>query len=151
MAKTSPLNTLAELAHNDTEAAARELGRLQGLRTQAEQQLATLTEYRDEYRKRMQDMMRDGMTSTRWSDFARFLDSLDKAIRQQADALARAEAQLLAGKTNWQNQKRRENSFDTLLARADAREQQIVSRNEQRQTDEFAARAARMQLTSGRN
>ena len=39
MAKPSPLNTLADLAQNDTDAAARELARLQGLRTQAEQQL----------------------------------------------------------------------------------------------------------------
>lgn len=46
MLKHSPLNTLADLAQNDTDAAARELGRLQGLRTQAEQQLNQLTEDR---------------------------------------------------------------------------------------------------------
>ena len=54
MAKPSPLDTLADLAQNDTDAAARELGRLQGLRTQAEQQLNQLTQYRQEYRARMQ-------------------------------------------------------------------------------------------------
>src|SRR5438445_8560944 len=89
MAKPSALNTLADLAQNDTDAAARELGRLQGLRNQAEQQLAALTQYRQEYRERMQAIAQDGMTSTRWQDFAQFLASLDTAIRQQTESLAR--------------------------------------------------------------
>lgn len=37
MAKNSPLTTLADIAQDSTDQAARELGRLQGLRTQAEQ------------------------------------------------------------------------------------------------------------------
>src|SRR6516225_1529003 len=50
MVKHNPLNTLADLAQDNTDKAARELGRLQGLRTQAEQQLSALTQYRQEYR-----------------------------------------------------------------------------------------------------
>jgi len=143
MAKPSPLSTLADLAQNDTDAAARELGRLQGLRTQAEQQLNQLTQYRHEYRGRMQAVAAEGMTSSRWQDFSRFLDSLDQAIRQQTAALAKAEADLLAGRNRWQHQKRRLNSFDTLIARAEAREDQIAARREQRANDEYAARLAR--------
>src|SRR5216117_2211524 len=97
MFKHSPLNTLADLAQNDTDTAARELGRLQGLRTQAEQQLNQLTQYRHEYRERMQAVAAQGMSSGRWQDFSRFLDSLDQAIRQQSSALAKAETDLLAG------------------------------------------------------
>lgn len=144
MAKHSPLTTLADLAQNDTDAAARELGRLQGLRTQAAQQLDALTQYRQEYRARMQAMAAEGMTSSRWHDFSRFLDSLDHAIRQQTAALDKAEANLLAGRANWQQQKRRQNSFDTLITRAEVREQQVAARREQRANDEYAARIARM-------
>ncbi|MBY4898487.1 flagellar export protein FliJ [Cupriavidus sp. AU9028] len=151
MAKTSPLTTLVDLAQNDTDAAARELGRLQGLRTQAEQQLKALTQYREEYRGRMQTMMQTGMQSARWHDFSQFLDSLDAAIRHQTDALAKAESQLLAGRANWQKQKRRLNSFDTLVARAEAREQVITARREQRANDEYAARLARQHAPSGHN
>lgn len=147
MAKPSPLNTLADLAQNDTDAAARDLGRLQGLRTQAEQQLNQLTQYRQEYRARMQAVAAEGMTSSRWQDFSRFLDSLDQAIRQQTTALAKAEADLLAGRNRWQHQKRRLNSFDTLIARAEAREDQIAARREQRANDEYAARLARTAAT----
>ncbi|WP_439686691.1 flagellar export protein FliJ [Cupriavidus oxalaticus] len=147
MAKPSPLNTLADLAQNDTDAAARDLGRLQGLRTQAEQQLNQLTQYRQEYRARMQAVAAEGMTSSRWQDFSRFLDSLDHAIRQQTTALAKAEADLLAGRNRWQHQKRRLNSFDTLIARAEAREDQIAARREQRANDEYAARLARTAAT----
>jgi flagellar FliJ protein len=143
MPKYSPLNTLADLAQNDTDAAARELGRLQGLRTQAELQLNQLTQYRQEYRARMQVVAAEGMTSSRWHDFSRFLDSLDHAIRQQTTALAKAEADLLAGRNHWQHQKRRVNSFDTLIARADAREEQVAARREQLANDEYAARLAR--------
>jgi flagellar FliJ protein len=89
MVKHNPLNTLADLAQDDTDKAARELGRLQGLRTQAEQQLNALTQYRQEYRVRMQAIAAEGMSSSRWHDFSRFLDSLDHAIRQQTNALAR--------------------------------------------------------------
>jgi flagellar FliJ protein len=150
MAKPNPLNTLADLAQDSTDKAARELGRLQGLRTQAEQQLNALTQYRHEYRARMQAIAAEGMTSSRWHDFSRFLDSLDHAIRQQNATLAKAEADLLAGRANWQQQKRRLNSFDTLIARAETREQQISSRREQRANDEYAARIAR-QPASGQN
>lgn len=151
MAKSTPLNTLAELAQDQTDAAARELGRLQGLRTQAEQQLQALTQYRHEYRARMQSLMQDGMQSARWHDFSQFLDSLDAAIRHQTEALAKAEAQLLAGRANWQKQKQRQNSFDTLIQRAETREQQIAARREQRANDEYAARLARQQVASGHN
>lgn len=150
MAKHTPLNTLADLAQDNTDKAARELGRLQGLRTQAEQQLNALTEYRHEYRTRMQAIAAEGMTSGRWHDFSRFLDSLDHAIRQQTGALAKAEADLLAGRANWQQQKRRQNSFDTLITRAEVREQQVTARREQRANDEYAARIAR-QPASGQN
>ena len=150
MSKPSALNTLAELAQDSADKAARELGRLQGLRTQAEQQLNALTQYRQEYRTRMQAIAAEGMTSSRWQDFSRFLDSLDQAIRHQTSALAKAEADLLAGRANWQQQKRRQNSFDTLITRAETREQQIVARREQRANDEYAARIAR-QPASGQN
>jgi len=148
MPKHSPLSTLADLAQNDTDTAARELGQLQGLRTQALQQLNQLTQYRQEYRARMQAVAAEGMTSSRWQDFSRFLDSLDHAIRQQTVALAKAEADLLASRHRWQLQKRRLNSFDTLIARAEAREAQIAARREQRVNDEYAARLAR--LATGR-
>lgn len=150
MAKTSPLTTLADLAQDNTEKATRELGRLQGLRTQAEQQLNALTEYRHEYRARMQAIAAEGMTSSRWHDFSRFLDSLDQAIRQQTSALAKAEADLLAGRANWQQQKRRQNSFETLITRAEVREQQVATRRDQRANDEYAARIAR-QPVNGQN
>ncbi|MCO4861168.1 flagellar export protein FliJ [Cupriavidus sp. WGlv3] len=143
MLKHSPLNTLADLAQTDTDAAARELGRLQGLRTQAELQLNQLTQYRQEYRERMQVVAAQGITSSRWQDFSRFLDSLDQAIRQQGAALAKAEADLLAGHNRWQHQKRRLNSFDTLIARAQAKQDQVAARREQRANDEYAARLAR--------
>jgi flagellar FliJ protein len=143
MAKPNPLLTLSELAQNDTDAAARELGRLQGLRTQAENQLNQLTQYRQEYRERMQAVAAEGMTTSRWHDFSRFLDSLDHAIRQQTAALDKAEADLIAGRNHWQKQKLRLNSFDTLIARADAREEKVVARREQRTNDEYAARLAR--------
>ncbi|MFJ5381917.1 flagellar export protein FliJ [Cupriavidus sp. CER94] len=150
MAKTSPIHTLADIAQDNTDKATRELGRLQGLRTQALQQLHALTEYRHEYRARMQVIAAEGMTSSRWQDFSRFLDSLDHAIRQQTAALDKAEADLLAGRANWQQQKRRQNSFDTLITRAEVREQQIATRREQRANDEYAARIAR-QPASGQN
>lgn len=143
MLKHSPLNTLADLAQTDTDAAARELGRLQVLRTQAELQLNQLTQYRQEYRERMQVVAAQGITSSRWQDFSRFLDSLDQAIRQQGAALAKAEADLLAGRNRWQHQKRRLNSFDTLIARAEARQEQVAARREQRANDEYAARLVR--------
>jgi len=147
MAKNSPLTTLADIAQDNTDKAARELGRLQGLRTQAEQQLNALTTYRQEYRARMQAIAAEGMTSTRWHDFSRFLDSLDHAIRQQTTALAKAEADLMAGRSHWQQQKRRQNSFDTLITRAEVREQQVATRREQRANDEYAARITRQSAT----
>jgi len=147
MGKPGPLNILSDLARDDTDAAARELGRLQGVRTQAERQLDALRQYRDEYRARMQATAAQGMSAGRWRDFAAFLASLDDAIRQQTAALARADAELQAGRADWQHHKRRTHAFDTLIARADARQQQVLQRREQRASDEHAARLVRRNAT----
>lgn len=143
MGKPTPLHTLAGLAQDDTDDAARELGRLQGLCTQAGRQLQALVQYRDEYRARMQAIAADGMRAERWHDFAAFVASLDAAIRQQTEAVARAESDLKAARANWQHNKRRVHAFDTLIARADARAQRILLRHEQRASDEYAARLSR--------
>jgi flagellar FliJ protein len=140
MATRLPLDTLLDLAQRGTDEATRQLGRLQISRTNAERQLNLLQDYLQDYRQRMQEGVQQGMSAAGWQNFHRFIATLDLAIIEQQAVLGQAEQQLAHGRTQWQHEKRRLNSFDALAERQRLVRAQGVARREQRDNDEFAAR-----------
>lgn len=138
-----PLDMLIGLAQESTDEAARELGRLNAQRANAEQQLSMLHDYRQDYLQRLQNAMVAGMSAADCHNYQRFIGTLDDAIRQQTNVLHNADMQLMEGRQNWQREKRKLNSFDTLAQR-DARARAVVeARREQRANDEISARLTR--------
>jgi flagellar protein FliJ len=144
MTQPSPLQTLIGLAQDDVDAAAQKLGRVQRERSEVEKQLEALITYRDEYHTRFTESARQGMAAGNVRNFQAFIDTLDSAIEQQRRMLEQATARVEAAKPEWQRCKQKLGSFEVLQARQDEAAARTQARRDQRDSDEFAARALRM-------
>ena len=140
MTNKLPLTILIELAQSKTDEAARRLGQLQNAHTSAADKLQMLVEYRQEYLDQMQQQMRGGLSAAQLRNFQNFIATLDGAIAQQRALTLQADARLAHGRTDWQYTKRRLSSFDTLANRAHQQDLLILSKRDQRDSDERAAR-----------
>lgn len=140
MTNKLPLIILIELAQSKTDEAARRLGQLQNAHTSAADKLQMLVEYRQEYLDQMQQQMRGGLSAAQLRNFQNFIATLDGAIAQQRALTLQADARLAHGRTDWQYTKRRLSSFDTLANRAHQQHLLILSKRDQRDSDERAAR-----------
>ncbi|MEO5658909.1 MAG: flagellar export protein FliJ [Polaromonas sp.] len=140
MSQKLPLATLIELAQNKTDEATRRLGQLQNAQISAAGKLDMLQQYRQEYLDQFSGQMRDGVAAASVRNFQNFIGTLDGAIEQQRALTVQADTRLGLGKTDWQHNKRRLTSFDTLADRV--RQQELIASNkkEQRDSDERSAR-----------
>jgi flagellar FliJ protein len=144
MANHFPIKTLIDLAQNDVDAAAKQLGRAQRERADVQAQLDALVRYRDEYHANFSASAQAGMPAGNWRNFQAFIDTLDAAIEQQRRLLAAATSRVEAAKPEWQRQKQKLGSYEVLQARSDAAEARVAARREQRDADEHAAKMLRM-------
>jgi flagellar protein FliJ len=144
MAMESPIKTLIDLAQDDVDEAARQLGRAQRERTDVEAQLTALIRYRDEYHANFSASAQSGMQAGNWRNFQAFIDTLDTAINQQRRLLALATSRVEAVKPEWQRQKQKLGSYEVLQARGQAAEARVAARREQRESDEHAAKMLSM-------
>lgn len=139
MTRPDALETLLELAQTRTDDAAKRLGALHAQGVHMETKLELLLQYRDDYRTRLQTLMRHGLTASDWRNYQEFLDKLEAAIDQQREALVLAQQRVAAGKTAWQSAKRTFNSYDTLAQRQTRAEVLRTAKRDQRETDEQAS------------
>lgn len=140
MSSKLPLDMLIDLAKNQTDDAARRLGALQSAHLSARQKLDLLLQYRQDYHDQLDALMRGGLPSSQWRNYRNFLGTLDGAIEQQRAIATQTETRLDRGRTDWQQEKRRLNSFDTLAERVRMQELMVQAKREQRDSDERAAR-----------
>ncbi|MGJ7527664.1 flagellar export protein FliJ [Variovorax sp. GB1P17] len=140
MSSKLPLDMLIDLAKNQTDDAARRLGALQSAHLSARQKLDLLLQYRQDYHDQLDALMRGGLPSSQWRNYRNFLGTLDGAIEQQRAIATQTETRLDRGRTDWQQEKRRLNSFDTLAERVRMQELMAQAKREQRDSDERAAR-----------
>jgi len=134
--------TLIQVTKNKTDAAAIKFGQLNARHAESEQKRDLLVNYRDEYRSRLEAAVARGAPVAEVRNFRAFLDKLDEAVRQQEGEVAFWNEQIATARTDWQSEQRSLNSFNTIAARRDASAARTQARREQRQQDEFAARAA---------
>ena len=144
MAKHFPIKALIDLAQNDVDAAAKQLGRARRERADIEAQLESLVRYRDEYHANFTASAQTGMPAGNWRNFQAFIDTLDAAIEQQRRLLATATSRVEAAKPECQRQKQKLGSYEVLQARGDAEQARVVAQREQRDADEHAAKMLRM-------
>jgi len=143
MKQSLPIKMLIDLAQTEVDEAARRLGVLQQQLIESQRQLDALTQYRDEYRRRLAEDAQNGMDASHWRNFQRFIDTLDVAMGQQRTAIETTDTRLNASKLEWQSRMQKLNSFETLQNRAQQQENLRLARVDQRETDEFAANSVR--------
>lgn len=151
MAHASALTTLIELAHKETDAAAKQLGAALRVSEEAKQKLDLLLAYRDDYARRYQSTLSSGVSTTHLHNFQVFLHKLDDAIAGQQHVLINAERLAERARAGWVSCEQKKMSFVTLASRASTEHARSELRRDQKQNDEHAARqAARMPTLSRR-
>ena len=138
MSKPFPLQTLLDLAQEGSDAAALQLGVVNGHDRDMQKRLQLLLEYRSEYTARLARVAQVGMHTVGWRNFREFIDKIDAAIEQQRELAAAARRQVETGQRHWHTQQRRLKSFDTLSQRHRSAEQKGAARQEQKEQDDFA-------------
>lgn len=137
---THPLETLQSRAEEATSEAMTKLAEmLAGLRD-AEGRLAMLLRYRDEYRSKLDNSSRNGVSVIELSNFRTFLARLEEAVAQQQAEVNRWQAAVERSREFWREADRKSRSFGLLNDRRNERERSNAARTEQKQMDEFAAR-----------
>jgi flagellar protein FliJ len=144
MSNHLPIKTLISLAEEELDAATKKLGKLTQERDEVETQLNSLVTYRDEYHARFTASAQEGTTAQTLRNFQAFVDTLDNAIAQQRNLLVSANRRLEAAKPEWRAKKQKLGSYEVLAARGEAVEAKKEARNDQRSSDEYAARSVRM-------
>lgn len=138
MTKPFPLQTLLDLAQEGSDAAAAQLGVVNGHDRDMQERLQLLLEYRSEYTARLARIAQTGMHSVGWRNFRDFIDNIDAAIVQQRELVAAAKREVETGQLHWHAQQRRVKSFDTLSQRHRSAERKSEARQEQKEQDELA-------------
>jgi len=138
MSKPFPLQSLLDLARNDSDTAAARLGALNGHDRAMEERLRLLLDYRSEYTARLARVGQTGMHSVGWRNFREFIDQIDAAIEQQRELVAAAKREVETGQHHWHAQQRKLKSFDTLSQRHRSAERSSEARQEQKEQDDFA-------------
>lgn len=141
MAKPFPLQTLLDLAQQDSDSAAQQLGIVNGHDRDMRQRLQLLLDYRSEYTERLARTAQLGMHSAGWRNFRQFIDKIDAAIEQQRELVAMAKREVETGQLHWHAQQRRLKSFDTLSERHRSAERRSEARQEQKEQDDFALKS----------
>lgn len=139
MAKISSLPTLIDLAKDGTDQAGKLLQQLTTERSNAEQQLSMLQDYRQDYAERLQKATQTGLSASNYHNFRQFIATLDEAISQQNRVVAQIVSRLEAGRQHWHAEKRRLSSYEALQARETRQQLVRDNRTEQIASDEISA------------
>jgi flagellar FliJ protein len=146
MTKLNAIQTLTDLAARECEEVAIRLGQANQAREQARQKLELLEDYRNSYAQQLQDQMSQGLNLSGFSNFQKFLASLDHAIAQQKQLVQNSELVVNRYRGEWQQSERKRLSFKTLTQRAEISRQRKENKYEQKQTDEHASRLKQVKL-----
>lgn len=140
MPKKFHLQPLLDLSNLRLDEAARQLGKLIAGEQEASQRLELLVQYRAEYQARFLAAAGNGLGPDAWRNYQHFLDRLEQAIGQARAMVDASKQRTAAGQLNWLDKRGKVKAFDTLAQRHQVRVAYAEARQEQKQSDEHAAR-----------
>ena len=143
MTEPFPLQPLLDLANSRMDDAARKLGELIASEHAVEDKLKLLQAYRKEYQDRFVETARNGIGPDAWRNFSAFLGKLDDAIAQQQLIVSDSRQRTVQGQQEWVDQRNKVKAFDTLSHRHQSQQARKEAKQEQRLTDEHAAKQFR--------
>lgn len=140
MAHKTPIQMLQELAHTRVDDATRKLGELIASEHACEEKLRLLEQYRSEYRDRFVSVARNGIDPAAWRNYSAFLLKLDDAVAHQQAVVDRSKTATSTGQQEWMHERNRAKAFDTLSHRQHVQQVRREARQEQKFSDEHAAK-----------
>ncbi|HMV61930.1 MAG TPA: flagellar export protein FliJ [Zoogloea sp.] len=140
MTEPFPLKPLLDLANTRMDEAARRLGELIASEHAVEEKLALLKDYRDEYQARFMEAARNGIGPDAWRNYSAFIARLDDAIAQQQKLASDSRRRTEQGQQAWRDERNKVKAFDTLSQRHHTAQLRKELKQEQRLTDEHAAK-----------
>lgn len=135
---TSRFDTLTRLSERRRDGAARQLNQQRQRQDSAASQLATLEQYRLDYRQQMQQRLAQGLDPASWQNFQTFIASLDNAIAQCRQRVAMETSQTTARHQRLVSEQRTHAAWQGLAERAALETSREVRASEQRRSDEMA-------------
>lgn len=140
MPRAFPLQSLLDLSQLHLDEAGRKLGELIAGEQEASRRHGLLVQYREEYRARFVVAAQGGLRPSEWQNYTRFLARLDDAINQADSAMSHTKQQTVAGQQEWISKRGRVKAFDALSDRHKSQIDYQDQRQEQKGSDEHAAR-----------
>lgn len=137
------LQPLLDLANSRMDEAARKLGELISGEHECQRKLELLESYRAEYQERFLEAARNGIGPDAWRNFSVFINRIDEAVAAQRAVLEQSRQAIVGGQQAWLAQRNKVKAFDTLSQRHVAEQNRRELKDEQRQSDEHAAKAYR--------
>lgn len=144
MAKAFPLQMLLDMTMEKRDDAAKVLGQLIASERSAQEKLDMLLQFRAEYRQRMQEATRGGIGLEQLRNYNAFLARLDEAVLQQESVVNRMKQATAAGQQVWIEHRNKVKAFDTLAERHADQQARIEAKQEQKFSDEHAAKQFRL-------
>lgn len=135
------LQTLIEIAEKASDDAAKRLGKAIQMQEEAERQMALLKQYREDYVRRLEDNGKKGFNIALYANFQAFIRKLDDAVDGQNKIIIDAAYKVEQVRQQWQVCEQKRLSYNTLNDRSLAAALKKENKRDQKQTDEYAARA----------
>ena len=137
--KQKSLDVLVDLTKDQTDQAATTLSKAVAEKTNAENQLNMLKDYREDYANRLNGAGKNGITASNYHNFTRFLATLDEAIMQQTRIITHLDYNIQKCTDDWRKCQRKLHSYETLQTRQRQQQLAIENRLDQIATDEVSA------------
>ena len=136
----SPISTMIEIAVKNSDDAAKRLGKAIKAHEETQKQLSLLSQYRKDYELRFQDIATQGISTSQYLNYQAFIHKLDGAVEGQKLIVHDAEYKIKLAREQWQESEKKRLSYNILHNRAVTTQQKHDAKQEQKQTDELAAR-----------
>jgi flagellar FliJ protein len=134
------LRAVQELSQFREEDAGRVVGLAAARLAEGRQKADVLRDYREQYVQQMMDSGNSGVDASRLRDALAFIARIDDALAQQAQEIERLHAQWQATVEEWNVRTRELRTYGVLERRHLDRVAAVEHRQDQKLTDEWAAR-----------
>lgn len=136
MKKSQRISPIKNLAENNENKAASQLGQSNQALLQHENRLTELLDYRQEYLQRFNESGKVGMSGSQLQQYQKFIAKLDTAIAQQKQHIVLLNQQREQARHHWQQKHNRTQALDKTMQRYQGEEKHQKSRKEQREIED---------------
>lgn len=138
MKRSKRINNVRKIKAQSEKEAMGRLSQALSVQQQVVARYQELIQFRQEYRRGMLELGRQGLAASRIQGFHRFLENLDRAVEQQARLVADQEARVEVLKLHWQSLRKSLTGVENWMDQVLQQERKVEEQKEQKELDELA-------------